>query len=130
MCLDIPSWPLFVIYMAAVLSRTSPADGTILLGSLLEHGARLGQYGVLLRWRGDDGAWITLDHVLVCVLLGFCIVGLGNERRVRRLVGYQLLVAVGQRGNWQVGSGLWGAWQGGSRWWSGWRGERGTRKSG
>lgn len=76
---DIPSRPLFVIEVTAVLGGTPPPDRTVLLGTLLEHGARLGHNGGLLwRRRRDDGAWIALD----CVL-GFGVVRLGDERRQR-----------------------------------------------
>lgn len=75
----------------------------------------------------DNRAGVALKQLLVCLLLQFSIVSLGNELRVMVVVLYKLLVVGGQHRGCVVWFGLWRAWQSGGRWWCSWRGERGDR---
>lgn len=103
--------------MAAVVGGAPPADGAVLQGGLLEHGARLGEQRLLMR-RRDDGALVTLDRRLLRERLQLGAVRLGDQLRVRGLVLVldQLLVAGGGHSRaCVVGPGLRGAGQRGGR---------------
>lgn len=80
--------------MAAVISRTPPANGSVLQRSLLERRACLGKQRLLMG--GDYGPWVALERRLMSKLLQARAGCLGDQLRVRRLVWDQLLGVGGQ----------------------------------
>lgn len=120
----LPSGPFFEVWVAAVISRTPPADGSVLQGSLLERRACLGEQRLLMG--GDDGPRVALGRRLLSKLLQARAGGLGDQLRVRRLVWDQLLGVGGQSGDRPLGWRLGGVRQrGGWRQRSRWRRVRG-----
>lgn len=117
--LFLPSGPFFEVWVAAVMSRTPPADGSVLQRSLLERRACLGEQRLLMG--GDYGPWVALERRLLSKLLQASAGGLGDQLRVRRLVWDQLLGVGGQSRDrllrWRLGGVRQrGGWRRRSRW--------------
>lgn len=89
--LFLPSGTFFAVWVAAVVRRTPPADGSVLQRSLQERRACLGKQRLLMRG-GDHGPRVALERRLLRgKLLQASAGSLGDQLRGRRLVWDQLL---------------------------------------